>query len=63
MRSAIILTALIFLGIGVALGTWILPEGEGESGFCINVRAELERGEASGDYLLQLADYYDNHCR
>ena len=63
MRSIIILTALIFLGIGIALGTWVIPEDEGPSARCITVKSGLEQNRFSGDRYEVLVDFYDAECR
>jgi hypothetical protein len=56
----------VFSLAGVAAGYWVVPEGKGESGDCIVLRAMLERGisgRVDGETLNNVRDSYDDTCR
>ena len=68
----VVVTALVFLGIGTSVGYWVVPDSKSPSAQCIVARSDLDTltylggGNTSSsrqDKIDNVVEIYNKHCR
>jgi hypothetical protein len=65
--ALVLVTALVFTGVGAAVDRWVVPE-KGTSAECIILRSQISEfrwvGEGKGDSSAsEVVEMYDEECR